>query len=81
MFFSFVTLYYYLIVIKEMYLGKPEEPRRFPTPWLEYGALTLLIAGVFLIGLYPQPVFDLVEEGAVAMMAVSEAVGTVTAAP
>ena len=36
-FFSFVSLYYYLIVIKEMYLGKPEEPRRFPTPWLDAG--------------------------------------------
>jgi NADH-quinone oxidoreductase subunit N len=85
-FFSFVSLYYYLIVIKEMYLGKPPrpsgaEPTRFPTPWLEYGALTLLIAGVFLIGLYPQPVFDIVEEGAVAMMAASEAPGTVTAPP
>ena len=58
---SFVSLYYYLIIVKEMYLGQPEEPSRFPTPWLEYGALSLLIAGVFLIGLYPQPVFDAVE--------------------
>jgi NADH-quinone oxidoreductase subunit N len=58
---SFVSLYYYLIIVKEMYLGKPAEPTRFPTPWPEYGALTLLIAGVFFIGLYPQPVFDAVE--------------------
>jgi NADH-quinone oxidoreductase subunit N len=58
---SFVSLYYYLIIVKEMYLGQPEEPSRFPTPWLEYGALSLLIAGVFLIGLYPQPVFDAVD--------------------
>jgi NADH-quinone oxidoreductase subunit N len=58
---SFVSLYYYLIIVKEMYLGKPEEESRFPTPWLEYGALTVLIAGVFLIGLYPAPVFDAVE--------------------
>jgi NADH-quinone oxidoreductase subunit N len=78
-FFSFVSLYYYLIVVKQMYLGEPEEPTRFPTPWLEYGALTLLIAGVMLIGLYPQPVFDMVEEGAVAMMAVADATGNVSA--
>ena len=58
---SFVSLYYYLIIVKEMYLGKPEGDSRFPTPWPEYGALSLLIAGVFLIGLYPQPVFDAVE--------------------
>ena len=80
-FFSFVSLYYYLTVVKVMYLGEPEEPTRFPTPWLEYGALTLLIAGVFLLGLYPQPVFDAVEEGAVAMMAISDATGNVSAPP
>ncbi len=80
-FFSFVSLYYYLVVIKQMYLGEPEEPRRFPTPWLEYGALTLLIAGVFFVGLYPQPVFDLAEQGAVAMMAASDAATTVGAPP
>jgi NADH-quinone oxidoreductase subunit N len=58
---SFVSLYYYLIIVKQMYLGQPEEPGRFRTPWLEYGALTLLIAGVMLIGLYPQPLFDAVD--------------------
>ncbi|MGH8527772.1 MAG: proton-conducting transporter membrane subunit, partial [Gammaproteobacteria bacterium] len=58
---SFVSLYYYLIIVKEMYLGQPEEPGRFRTPWLEYGALTVLIAGVMLIGLYPQPLFDAVD--------------------
>jgi NADH-quinone oxidoreductase subunit N len=80
-FFSFVSLYYYLVVIKQMYLGEPAEATRFPTPWLEYGALTLLIAGVMFVGLYPQPLFDLAEEGAVAMMAASQAAGTVTAPP
>jgi NADH-quinone oxidoreductase subunit N len=62
-FFSFVSLYYYLVVIREMYLGEPEERTRFPTPVLEYTALTVLIAGVFLVGLYPKPVFDVVEDG------------------
>ncbi len=51
----------------------PPPPARFPTPSVEYGALSLLVAGVFLVGLYPQPLFDLMEEGAVAMMATSEA--------
>jgi len=80
-FFSFVSLYYYLVVIKQMYLGEPEEPTRFPTPWLEYGALTLLVAGVFLVGLYPQPVFDVVEQGTAAMAAASGAAGAVGAPP
>jgi NADH-quinone oxidoreductase subunit N len=60
-FFSFVSLYYYLVVIREMYLGEPDEKTRFPTPWFEYGALSVLVAGIFLVGLYPRPVFDAVE--------------------
>ncbi len=60
-FFSFVSLYYYLVVIREMYLGEPDEKTRFPTPWFEYGALTILIAGVFFVGLYPRPLFDVVD--------------------
>ncbi|MCI0784384.1 MAG: NADH-quinone oxidoreductase subunit N, partial [Chloroflexi bacterium] len=70
-FFSFVSLYYYLIVIREMYVGEAEEKTRFPTPWLEYTALTVLIAGVFLIGLYPRPVLELAED-ATATIFVSE---------
>jgi NADH-quinone oxidoreductase subunit N len=79
--FSFVSLYYYLVVVREMYLGKPEEPTRFPTPWLEYAALTLLVAGVFVVGLYPQPVFDVAEEGATAMMSASQATNAVSQPP
>jgi len=79
-FFSFVSLYYYLIVIREMYLGEPEEPSRFPMPRLEYAALSLLIAGVFAVGLYPQPLFDVAEDAAVSITA-SAASGSVAEPP
>jgi NADH-quinone oxidoreductase subunit N len=65
--FSFISLYYYLIVIKVMYLGKAEEQTRFPIPWREYTAVTVLTLGVLFVGLYPQPVFDAVEDGTQAM--------------
>jgi NADH-quinone oxidoreductase subunit N len=71
-FASFVSLYYYLVVIKQMYLGEPEEPTRFRTPWLEYGTLALLVAGVFLVGLYPQPVFDAVDQSTAFLFAAAE---------
>jgi NADH-quinone oxidoreductase subunit N len=76
-FFSFVSLYYYLIVIREMYLGEPDVKTRFPTPWLEYGALTVLVAGIFFVGLYPQPVLDAVEQSTDSIFVVTEGDGFV----
>jgi NADH-quinone oxidoreductase subunit N len=74
---SFVSLYYYLIIVKEMYLGVPEEPSRFRTPWLEYGALTLLTLGVLWVGLYPQPLFDAVDTSTATIFAdAASAVGS-----
>ena len=78
---SFVSLYYYLVIVKQMYLGEPEEPTRFPTPWLEYGALTALVAGIFVVGLYPQPVFDAVEDSTAVIVPASPEDGGTVATP
>lgn len=66
---SFVSLYYYLIVIKEMYLGRPEQPTRLPTPPIEYAALAVLVLGVMIIGLYPFPIFEAVDDSIVSLFA------------
>ena len=58
---SFVSLYYYLVIIKEMFLGKAEAALAMPVPWVEYGALALLVAGVLFIGLYPAPLLNWVD--------------------
>ncbi len=79
-FFSFVSLYYYLLVIKQMYLEKPEEETRFPIPWREYAALAVLVLGVFLVGLYPQPVYDAVESSTSSIFSSAES-GSVSAQP
>jgi NADH-quinone oxidoreductase subunit N len=55
---SFVSLYYYLMIIRQMYLFDPVEGRtRFrPNPVL--GALAgVLMLGVLFIGIYPGPIF------------------------
>jgi NADH-quinone oxidoreductase subunit N len=80
-FMSFISLYYYLLVIKEMYLGAPETPARFPTPWREYAALTVLVAGIFLVGLFPRPVFDAVDHGAASIFATAHESGAAAEAP
>ena len=60
---SFVSLYYYLMVIKQMYLHEPEPGAadRFSVPLPMLTAISVLTAAVFLVGLYPAPLFEAIE--------------------
>jgi NADH-quinone oxidoreductase subunit N len=59
---SFVSLYYYLMIMKRIYLFGPENGlTRFkvgPVLWIVGAALML---GVLFIGVYPQPAFKAAE--------------------
>jgi len=62
---SFISLYYYLMVIRQMYLFDPvgDTTRWKMNPVL--GALgVVLVLGVLFIGMYPGPAFTLSEEAA-----------------
>jgi NADH-quinone oxidoreductase subunit N len=59
---SFVSLYYYLMVIKEMYISEPEEAGRLPVPPLVSGLTVLLVAGVFYVGIFPRHLFEAAQE-------------------
>lgn len=59
---SFISLYYYLLVIKQMYLGVPEQPTRFHVPVMMTAAIAVLILGVFFIGIYPGPLLQAVTD-------------------
>ena len=56
---SFISLYYYLRVMREMYLfDPPTDIKRFnPTPILAITAGLLLLAMLF-IGIFPGPTFE-----------------------
>ena len=61
---SFVSLYYYLMVIKQMYLYEPEgmDRARFSVPRPLALAIAVLVAAVFFLGLYPTPLFDVIND-------------------
>jgi NADH-quinone oxidoreductase subunit N len=54
---SLISLYYYLLVIKQMYVGEPEQPQRLSIPFLTNGIAFALVIGIFFVGLFPQPLF------------------------
>jgi NADH-quinone oxidoreductase subunit N len=61
---SVISLYYYLNVIKQMYMVEPEEMTRLRVPLTVNGTLAVLVAGVFFIGVYPGPLFKIVDNAA-----------------
>ena len=56
---SLVSLYYYLRIIREMYINEAAEPGPLPVPRLTTAVLLVLFAGTVAVGIYPAPWVDL----------------------
>jgi NADH-quinone oxidoreductase subunit N len=53
-----ISLYYYLLVIKQMYLYKAKDDRPLPLPLSMRVVLYLCLLGILVIGIYPSPFID-----------------------
>jgi NADH-quinone oxidoreductase subunit N len=58
---SFVSLYYYLLVIRQMYVSEAEEKTRLRVPFAANAVVFVLVVGIFVVGLFPRPLFDAVD--------------------
>ena len=58
---SVISLYYYLRVVREMYINEPGETAVLHVPALTYGTLWLLFAGTIAVGIYPGPWVDAID--------------------
>jgi NADH-quinone oxidoreductase subunit N len=68
---SFISLYYYLMVMKAIYVTPATETSRFHVPLVMQGSVALLALGVFFVGLYPQPLFDITDSVSAVLFASS----------
>ena len=50
--------YYYLKVVRAMYWLEPAKPEPVPVSRLSRLTMSLLIAAIFILGVYPQPILD-----------------------
>jgi NADH-quinone oxidoreductase subunit N len=66
---SLISLYYYLQVIREMYVSEPAEHTRFQIPMLAQITTVALTIGVFIVGLYPAPLFEVTDRVAQVLFA------------
>jgi NADH-quinone oxidoreductase subunit N len=55
---SVISLYYYIRVIREMYITETEEDSKLPVPLLLAGLAWVMFAGTIAVGIFPQPFVD-----------------------
>ena len=53
-----ISLYYYLVIVKKMYINEPLDPSPIKTSTPMRLALYVGLAGTLVIGIYPQPFMD-----------------------
>jgi NADH-quinone oxidoreductase subunit N len=59
---SVISLYYYLLVMKEAFVTQPEDGAgRLRVPYVMQGLTVALMLGVFYVGLYPQQLFSAID--------------------
>ena len=58
---SLISLYYYLLIIRQMYIQKPEDNSRVPLSRVTGSLLGTLVIGTIAVGIYPDPLVDLIE--------------------
>ena len=64
---SLVSLYYYLRVVRQIYIAAPENTARLAVPALGNGVLAVLVALVVLVGVYPGPLVSIIDVAARAL--------------
>ena len=60
-FTSLVSLYYYLQVIRQMYIEPAEDPTPMQIPRLTLGVLAVLLVGMVFVGVYPAPLMEAIQ--------------------
>ena len=58
---SLISLYYYLRVVRQMYVEEPADPSPLRVPWLTTVVVVAMLAGTIFVGVYPGPLLDLIE--------------------
>ena len=65
---SLVSLYYYLMVIRQMYIEPGGDRAPVVVPRLTFGTLTVLLVGMVLVGVYPALVMDFIQSASEALV-------------
>lgn len=76
-----ISLYYYLIVVKKMYISEPVDASPLHISGSMKAVLTVTIAATLIMGIYPQPVMDWVVSATMMFSNFASPVATVPVVP
>jgi NADH-quinone oxidoreductase subunit N len=57
-------MYYYLVVVKKIYIGEPTDSSPIYVPSSIKAVIYVSLAGVLILGVYPRPFINIVVESA-----------------
>lgn len=66
-FASLISLYYYLMVVRQLYIEPADEAASIPVPRLTLGVLGALFAGMVVLGVYPAPLMQAIQHASDAL--------------
>ncbi len=66
-FASLISLYYYLMVVRQLYIEPARNSAPIPVPRLTLGVLGALFAGMIVLGVYPAPLMRAVQHASDAL--------------
>jgi NADH-quinone oxidoreductase subunit N len=53
-----ISLYYYIIVVKKMYISEPADPAPVPVPGALQAVIYVGLAGTLILGIWPKPFME-----------------------
>ena len=65
---SLISLYYYMMVMKQMYMMPAAESSPLSVSMLNRGVLGAMLAGIIIVGIYPGPLVGAIEAATKAIL-------------
>ncbi len=72
MFTSLISLYYYLSVIRQLYIEPAQDPSPIRIPRLTVGVLGTLFVAIVFLGVYPAPLLDAIQHASDVIVSAAE---------
>ena len=72
MFTSLISLYYYLSVIRQLYIEPAQDPSPIRIPRLTVGVLGTLFVAIVFLGVYPAPLLDAIQHASNVIVSAAE---------